>query len=313
MGHGAVSETVVKKPTQLQGFFMKKAPPPRKAEQSYSELRAHATTTTASSTAAAPIAAAALGAPDAASPLQPLPEEVQTPPAQADAMSDDGEAVPSRPAELLPPDHADGLTMTTAITRETQTAKTMRRCPGVLLNLPAPGNENYPFGLHSRLRLPFNPSLNTACDVVVHSHACKKEVLVACENDDEPPGPCAPCVSVSKETMLINIVERSHDGELHSGTCNTAYLTSSQAKARSDRHFARMRVMRFAVMKQKEKIERQCRQLDDFIRRHLLLSQHNLPRIRSFVAGMLKRGATSKVDNEYRPPLTYCTMTANSA
>ena len=71
--------------------------------------------------------------------------------------------------------------------------------------------------------------------------------------------------------------------------------------------------MRFAVMKQKEKIERQCRQLDDFKRLHLLLSQHNLPRIRSFVAGMLKRGATSKVDNEYRPPLTYCTMTANSA
>jgi hypothetical protein len=53
------------------------------------------------------------------------------------------------------------------------------RCPGIVLAVPSPGNENYPFGVHTVLRqLPYTVSLSQLSDIVIHGIECARARLI---------------------------------------------------------------------------------------------------------------------------------------
>ena len=181
------------------------------------------------------------------------------------------------------------------------------RCPGVALTVPSPGNENYPFGVHSILRLPYSVSLSRANEVVLHAHLCTKDVLVL---TDGVAAACDFCVDTANGILVKNIVARSHDDDLHYSPCRLVYLTQTQQQNRFSFHRQRDGVLRIRVFKQRAKIERQCKVIDDFKRIQLMLSENDMPRVRRFMAVMIKRGASAKVilrelskaiDGKYHP------------
>lgn len=100
---------------------------------------------------------------------------------------------------------------------------------------------------------------------------------------------------MASETVVLNMVHRSHDDQLPRSTCNTKYLTHTQMVQRSATHHERMRHLRLNVMNQKAKLSRLCKTVDDYKRLNLVLSQNNVPRFRALMANMIKRGASPKV------------------
>ena len=166
-------------------------------------------------------------------------------------------------------------------------------CPGVVLAVPWPGCENYPFKLHSHRRLAFRVELSSCNDVVLHANNCSKHA--SCQRGGTNAA-CASCASMASETVVLNMVHRSHDDhQLPRSTCTMKYLTHTQMVQRSATHRERMRHLRLAVMNQKNKLSRLCKTVDDYKRLNLVLSQNNVPRFRALMANMIKRGASPKV------------------
>ena len=174
-------------------------------------------------------------------------------------------------------------------------------CTGFLLpGLIEPVMANYPFAYHTSTTAWTPPGP----DGRVFDIRCKGRRFVNVQIDkmhvgDAPETPsCADCVKLASNRALANVLQRAADSTIaRRPGMRDADLTMSQLHDRSQMHKERETLYRVTLFHKDQRIQKLGSAVQAYKQMIILLSQNNIPRLRMFMARMIKRGASIKVVN----------------
>ena len=199
-------------------------------------------------------------------------------------------------------------------------------CTGYQLpGLLEPFMSNYPFAYHTSTTSWTPPGM----DGVVFGAQCKGQRLVRVEIDDVNVGndnpTCTDCLKLARNKTLAGVLQRAADATIaRRAGVRDADLTFSQLHDRSQMHKERESLYRVVLFhkvrcspacihcsesyqltgccvthcdRQDRRIQRLGSTVEAYKQMSILMSKHDIPRLRVFMARMIQRGASIKVVN----------------
>ena len=188
-----------------------------------------------------------------------------------------------------------------AISDRVDDGTTARLCQGADILLPSPPYRNYPmsieqvvpgisqkfifdFGLQNvisascaRLSFELNLTGNSTSDSSIDS-------------DISAPFRCSSCIAISRDPLLLAIIDRAGDSELHLGQVNHAYLTESQKDRRLGHHISRNNSLKLEALNSNRKLESVCKRRDEQKRLVAAFAEGDIPRVRQILIQAARKG-----------------------